>query len=272
MILREFSLAGKIGLVTGAGRGIGKGIALALADAGADIVVVARTAEEIEQTAKEVRQLGRRALAIPADATQAEQVQKMVERVISEWGKIDILVNTVGTGILKPLVPMPEVKGRLAEISPDFYRPMTQGEWQRVLDANLTSNFLCCRAIGPYMIKQRSGKVICISSMLGAKGDPYNIPYTVTKAGIMMFTRSLALEWARYNINVNTIAPGFVHTRFSAHFWDNAEFRERGLTAVPLRRLLEPREVGLLAVYLASEAGNYITGQTILIDGGFTIQ
>ncbi len=269
-ILKEYNLEGKVAIITGGGRGIGKAIALTLAEAGADIVVAARTVEQIDQTAEEIISLGRRAIAIQTDVTKFEQVDKMAEKALAEMGKVDILVNNVGFGVLQPIVPMPEHKGRESELLSTFSVPFTERHWHKTIDTNLTSAFLCVRAIGPHMIECRKGKIINISSAEAAKGMAYQVAYSASKAGLSMFTRSLAVEWARYNINVNAIAPGYIHTSRSAVLHENQAIRERSLKEIPLRRACELREVGLLAVYLASDASDYMTGQTIYLDGGFT--
>jgi len=266
--LKEFDLTGKAATVIGGGRGIGKGIALALAEAGANVLVAARTREQVEQSASEIKKLGRKSIAVSADATKAANVDQILAAAISEWGRVDILVNSAGVGLRKPIVPLPGYKPGWAEAVKGFDSPTTEDEWQNMLNANLTSIFLATRAMGPYMIKQRKGKIINITSMTGAKGFAYQVVYCTTKAAVSMYTRSLALEWARYNINVNTIAPGYVATEMTTMFFENEAIREKLLSSVPLGRLCQPREVGLLAVYLASEASDYLTGQTIYLDGG----
>jgi len=255
MLYDEFSLKGKVAIVTGAGRGIGKAISLAFAEAGADIVAAARSREEIEETCREVKALGRESLALPTDVTKEDQVERMVERTISRFKKIDILVNNAGTAVFKILV------------SPDGQR-MTEEEWHQVIDTNLTSIFLCCRAVGPHMFKQKKGKVINISSISSQKAQVDDIPYNVSKAGVNMITRCLALDWAPYNINVNAIGPGQFHTRLSAKSHEDPKLREMMVACIPLGRVGNLREVGLLAVYLASPASDFVTGQTIFIDGG----
>jgi len=265
-MLKEFSLEGKIAIVTGAGRGIGKGIALALAEAGADILAAARTEHEINEVAKETKQLGRRCLPIPTDITKEEQVQRMVERAISEFGKIDILVNNAGaiTAVM-PLVPLPH-------LGDSFPNVMPEEEWRSDFDVDLIGTFLCTRAVGPYLIKQRSGKVINITSSLVISGFDYNAPYCASKAAKARFTQTLAKEWARYNINVNAIGPGLIHTPMTDEYiFSKEKIRERHLSRIPLRRAGMPRDIGLLAVYLASDASNWMTGQSLYIDGGQTI-
>jgi len=255
MISDELNLAGKVATVTGAGRGIGKAISLALAEAGADIVAVARTKEEIEETCREVKALGRRGIAIPTDVTKAKQVDLMVEKAISNFGKIDILINNAGTAAFKALV------------SPDSPR-MAEEDWHKVIDTNLTSIFLCCRAVGPYMFKQKKGKVINISSISSQKAQTDDIPYNVSKAGVDMFTRCLALDWAPYNINVNAIGPGQFYTKLSAKSHEDPELRARMVSCIPLGRVGNLQELAYLAVFLASPASDFITGQIIFIDGG----
>ena len=268
MSLKELSLAGKIAIVTGGGRGYGKAIALAFAESGADVTLAARTVAEIEQTAQEVRQLGRKALAVPTDVTKAEQVQRMVEKTISEFRRIDILVNNAGRGLGRSLVPMPDARV-VESIKVDEMHP--EEEWQSVMDLNLKSIFLCCRAVGPYMIKQGGGKVINITSTWAKKPASYTLAYCCSKAAAAMFTQCLALEWARYNICVNAIGPGMAKTKLVEDIFGDEARLQKTLRAIPLRRPAEVREIALLAVYFASDASNYITGQNIYIDGGMVI-
>ena len=266
MMIPEFNLTEKVAVITGAGRGIGKAIALCLAEAGADTVVVARTERQIHETSEEGKELGGKCLPIPADVTKEKDVERMVKETIAHFGKIDILVNQVGGMGGGSLVPMPGFKGFLA--GGETPSPLSEEAWRHCVDTNLMSVFLCCREVGPHMMEQGSGKIINVSSMAAAKGFANLVPYTVSKAGVVMFTRSLALEWARYNINVNGIGPGYIPTSFTASMFENPKRREKLLQSVPLGRFGEPREIGLLALYLASSASDYITGQTIYIDGG----
>jgi NAD(P)-dependent dehydrogenase (short-subunit alcohol dehydrogenase family) len=269
MAAREFSLNDKAAVVTGAGRGIGRGIALALAEAGADVAVVARTAKEIDQVAEEIRQLDRKSISYPTDVTDSNAVDETIEKVLADFGKIDILVNNAGMGLHKPILsPNPAKDAGREDGRIDSFDRMSDEEWNRVVNLNLTSAFFCARAVGRHMILQRKGKIINISSYAGAKGRANNISYSATKAALNMSTRSLALEWARYNINVNGIGPGYIHTDLTARLFEDAKLKERLLKVIPLKRPGTPREIGLLAVYLASDAADYITGPTIFIDGG----
>ncbi len=269
--MKEFDLTGKAAIVMGGGRGIGKGIALTLAEAGADVLAVARTEPEVLQTAEEVQGLGVKGMGIRADATNPEEVDQVVEAALSLWGRIDILVNSTGGALVrKPLVPLPDASPSWARDLKEFGAITTEEEWKGMMDANLLGTFLATRAVGPHMIEQRKGKVINITSMTGAKGYPYHVLYCVTKAGGIMFTRSLALEWAPYHINVNAIAPGYLATQMTDIYMQDEPMKQRFIGSIPIGRLCEPREVGLLAVYLASEASDYMTGQTIFLDGGMT--
>ena len=269
MTAREFSLTDKAAVVTGAGRGIGRGIALALAEAGADVAVVARTAKEIEQVAEEIRQLDRKSVSYPTDVTDSNAVDEMIERILADFGKIDIFVNNAGMGLHKPIVSINSSKKAVQKNGgANLITRVSDEEWSRVVNLNMTSAFFCARAVGPHMIQRGKGKIINISSYAGARGRANNTSYNASKGGLNMFTRSLALEWARYNINVNGIGPGYIHTDLTARLFEDANLKERLLKVIPLKRPGTPREIGLLAVYLASDAANYITGQTIFIDGG----
>lgn len=269
MITEEYRVDGKVAIVTGAGRGIGKAIALTLAEAGADITVVARTREQIKQTAEDIRKLGRQGLAIPTDVSEEDHVKKAVEQTISQFGKIDILVNNAGIAISKPvaLVPGAEIAGFTGKVGVQDEQ-LTLQEWRKIIDINLTSAFLFAQAVGPYMMKQRRGKVINTSSTCADEGLPRVSAYSASKAGLSTFTRCLASEWGPFNINVNAIAPGVIRTDMVAHHLEDPKSKEAILGRIPLGRVAEPRDVALLVLFLASEASDYLTGQIFTIDGG----
>ncbi|PYN97548.1 MAG: 2-deoxy-D-gluconate 3-dehydrogenase [Candidatus Rokuibacteriota bacterium] len=248
------ALAGKVAIVTGGSRGLGRSIAIALATAGADVAVAARSKADLEETAGLVERAGRRAIAVPTDVTSYAEVERLIEATRSAFGRLDVLVNNSGVAKVQPLV----------EWRPD--------DWRAVVDVNLGGVFNGCRAAAPYFIAQRAGKVINISSMLAAVGLSGYTIYSATKGAIIAFTRTLGVEWARHNVQVNAIAPGWFATDMSAPAFgpENPKVAERLLRDIPARRTGRPDEIGPLAVYLASSASDFMTGQTLFLDGGHT--
>lgn len=243
-------LDGKVALVTGASRGLGRSMAVALAVGGADVALAARSKPDLEETARLVRGTGRRALAVTTDVTRYADVEALVTRAVSELGRLDVVVNNSGVAVVKPLV----------EWSAD--------EWRAVVDTNLHGAIAVCRAAAPHLIARRAGKVINVASMLAAVGLAGYTVYSATKGAIVAFTRTLGVEWARHNIQVNAIAPGWFDTDMSAPAWENPRVGERLVRDIPARRIGRPDEIGPLAVYLASPASDFMTGQTIYLDGG----
>jgi len=239
-------------MVTGASRGLGRAIAVALAEAGADLALLARSKADLEETAAAASALGRRALVWPADVTVPANVDAAVDAALGALGAIDILVNNSGIALVKPLV----------ETSVD--------EWRAVLETNLTGAFNLCRAVGRAMIARQRGKVINVASVLGVRGLPGYAAYSASKGGVIMLTKTLALEWARHHIQVNAIAPGWFLTPMNAHAFADDRLRERLLRDVPARRVGNPEELGPLVVYLASPASDFMTGEVVFIDGGQT--
>lgn len=266
-MLPEYSLEGKKAVVTAAGRGIAKGIALVLAEAGADVALVALTPANVERVAGQVRELGRRAVAIAADVTDPVAVSRMADRALAELGSVDILVNGAGDAIRKGVVALPPLGEELSR-SPEG---MTPEEWRAIIDINLTEAFLCCRAFGPHFIERRRGKVINISSFAARRGQPLLTAYAAGKAALAQFTATLALEWGPYGITVNCIAPGSFPDPDQMTEAQYQEAAARIGRTVPLGRPGALRDVGLLAAYLASDASSYMTGQTLYLDGGSTL-
>ena len=259
-----FSLSGKVGLVTGAGRGIGKAVALALAEAGADIVAVARTGSEIEATAQEVRALGCRAEAIEADVSDSDAVAAMARQALERFERIDIVVNNAAAGFFQPLIPLPGYRPDLS----GFDTSTTDDEWHGTLGTTLSAAFYLLRELGPHMLERGSGRVINVSSVITTRLNRFNSAYDAAKGGLDTFTRSIAKEWARYGVTVNAIAPGQFYTSSSAPMHEDPRALEQMLKRIPMRRTGDPREIGALAVYLASDAAGFVTGQVIGVDGG----
>ena len=261
--MKEFRLDGKTALITGGGRGIGKSIALVLAEAGADIAVVARTPSQINQTALEIRQMGRRAVASTGDVAIRSQVERVVDEATSALGGIDILVNNAGIfGDRRPFVSPPVDNGDEIE------KAVRLESWNEVLNTNLTGVLNCCQLIGPQMLTRGSGKVINIISNNAVLVYQNTGAYNPTKAAVHMMTKVMALEWAPYNVNVNAIGPGFFETEMTRERHSDPEIRNRMLDSIPLNRFADPRAVGLMALYFASPASDWVTGQVVFVDGG----
>lgn len=253
MDLSIFALTDKVAVVTGSGRGIGKGIALGFADVGADVVVSARSAAEIEAVAAEIRGKGRRALAVPTDTRNVDQVKNMVDRAIAEFGKIDILVNNAGGAFGAPFLQVSE------------------NAWDAVIRENLKSVFLCTKAVVEGMVRQNGGSIINVSSLAGQVPYPNWSAYGAAKAGVLNLTQTLAVELGPHNIRVNAILPAYVETEYlRQRHEEEPEMRQRRLDMLPIGRFGKPEDVAATAIYLASEASSFVTGATILFSGGLT--
>lgn len=271
-MLKEYKLDGKIALVTGAGRGLGREMAFALAEAGAEIIVTSRTKKELEQTAAGVRERNRRCLAVAADVSRIDQITRLVEESLASFKRIDVLVNNAGTSVFKALIPTPGLeKLPIARILSDIGKPLTDEEWNTTWNTNVKGVFNCIKTVVPGMIAGGKGKIINVVSTAATRYTPFQSIYPATKAALVAITRTLAMELARFNINVNAIGPGMFETVMLGKMLDDEDIRGRLLRTIPLRRFGRPREVGLLAVYLAAEASDYMTGQTLYIDGGYTV-
>jgi 2-dehydro-3-deoxy-D-gluconate 5-dehydrogenase len=246
----DFDLTAKVAIVTGGNGGIGLGIARGLAEAGAAIVIAARDPEKNARAVAALQQSGAKVLSISTDVRDEASVQAMVQSAEQAFGQVDILVNNAGINIRK---------------APQDY---TIDEWQQVLNTNLTGVFLCSRAVYPFMVKAGGGKIINIGSMTSIFGSNVSPAYAATKGGVVQFTKSLAIFWAKNNIQVNAILPGWIHTDLTASA--SSERYQFIQSRIPQGRWGEPDELAGAAVFLASRASDYVTGIVLPIDGGYT--
>lgn len=254
MYLPSFRVDNQIAIVTGAGRGIGRALAVGLAEAGADVALLSRTKEDLEETARLVERQGRKALVLPTDVTNREDVKRSVEAVVKEWGNIHILINNAGMNI----------RSKALEV--------TDEEWQTIMDTNLKSAFMMSQEVGKVMKeKETSGRIISISSVAGHVALRTGVAYAATKAAMIQMTKVLALEWGQYNINVNSIGPWYFKTPLTEKLLADQKYVSDILAVTPLNRVGELPELVGPVVFLSSEAGSYVSGQTLFVDGGMTI-
>jgi len=239
-----------VAIVTGASRGLGRAMAVAFAAAGAHVALAARSKPDLEETAQQVERHGVRALVVTTDVSRYGEVEALVARTVETLGRLDVLVNNSGIARTMPL----------AEATPD--------DWRAIVDVNLTGVFNGCRAAAPHLIARRRGKVINLASVLGAVGLPGYALYAATKGGVIALTRTLGVEWARHNVQVNAIAPGWFVTEMNETAFADPRINERLTRDIPMRRTGRLEEIGPLAVFLASAASDFMTGQTIFLDGG----
>ena len=245
-----FDLTGKCAFVTGASRGIGRNVAVSLARAGADVALVGRDNAALDQTLQAVTGLGRRALALQADVTNAASVEAAVVAACKELGKIDILVCNAGVQKLKPFLDM----------APE--------DWRGLIATNLEGAIVTLQSVGRRMVAQKSGVIIAMASVYSFIGAPGNSIYCLTKGGLSQLSKALAVEWARYNVRVNAICPGWIETDLTKPYMQDPKVIDAGLRQIPLRRFGKPEDIGPLAVYLASDEASFVTGQAYVIDGG----
>jgi NAD(P)-dependent dehydrogenase (short-subunit alcohol dehydrogenase family) len=247
-------LTGTVAIVTGAGRGLGRSMARALAGAGAVVTVAARTGTELDELVAEVEVSGGRALAARTDVTDESSIERMVQATVEAFGRVDVLVNNSGIVASAPLLDQP------AE------------EWDRVLATNLRGTYLATRAVGRHLVAQRSGKVINIASNFALQGVAGHAAYSASKAGVIAFTRSMAIEWSRHGVQVNAIAPGYFATPLNAELRADADALAKVVRAIPARRMGEPDEITPWLLLLAGRASDFMTGEVIVIDGGQSVR
>jgi NAD(P)-dependent dehydrogenase (short-subunit alcohol dehydrogenase family) len=255
IFMKDNCLKGKYAIVTGGRRGIGKAIALAFAEAGATVAVCDLVVEDglLNQTKEELDQRGSRSLALKTDVSRRDDVQKMIQAVTDAFGRIDIFVNCAGIWIPGQT---------LIECSDE--------DWDTVIDTNLKGTYLCCQAAGKIMARQKGGSIINLSSQVGLTPGAGAGAYPISKAGIIMLTRQLALELAGFNVRVNALAPGIVKTDFNSAFWKEPEMEIRTAGMVPLKRLAESEDIAQAALFLASDGASYITGEVLCVNGGWS--
>ncbi|TET17324.1 MAG: glucose 1-dehydrogenase [Dehalococcoidia bacterium] len=248
-----FDLTGKVAIVVGGAGGIGRALALGIAECGADVIIASRQLGHLERVAEEIRAKGRKALAVTVDVTQEQSVVDMVTHILEEFPRIDILVNAAGIAIRKPADSFPI------------------DEWQKVMDINARGTFLCCQAVGRVMIKQHSGKIINVSSVRGRYGLPADYAaYCASKGAVDTLTRTLACEWAKYNVLVNAVAPTIVETDLTRPALADPEYAKRMKSRIPIGRWAMPEDIVGPTVFFASKASDFVTGQILYIDGGVT--
>ena len=253
MALAKFSLEGKVALVTGGSRGIGRAIALAFADAGADVAISSRKLPDLEAMAEEIKAKGRKSMALASHIAKIDDSKTLVEKVTSAWGRIDILVNNAGTN--------------------PYYGPLLDAEewaWDVTMNVNLKGPFLLGQLVAKVMREQGGGSIINIASIAGIIPSELNI-YSVTKAGLIMLTKVMAKEWGQYKIRVNAIAPGVVKTRLSEALWKEPTKGEEAARSKALGYIGLPEDIAGVALFLASDASSYLTGETIVVDGGESV-
>jgi NAD(P)-dependent dehydrogenase (short-subunit alcohol dehydrogenase family) len=251
---RLFSLEGKKALVTGASRGIGQVIAVALAQAGADVAIAARTPEGLAATAKQIKDLGRTAVEIPADLTSQDAAEEVVRTALKELRQLDIVVNNAGGSSF--MVPFLDLR---------------QSGWEKVLRLNLDATMWICQAAGAHMTARGTGSVINVASVAGLAAAPFLAPYGAAKAAVVSLTKTLASEWGRSGVRVNALCPGWTATDLNRVLWDTPDGGESTIARIPMARWGRPDEMAGPAVFLASDASSFMTGQVLAIDGGQTV-
>ncbi len=245
-----FDLKGKAAFITGASRGIGRSVAVSLAQAGADVALVGRDTVALDETLAAVEGAGKRALALKADVTNAESVEAAVAAACNEFGKIDVLVCNAGVQKLKPFLEM------------------VPQDWRGLIATNLEGAIVTMQSAGKRMVAQKSGVILAMASIYSFVGAPGNTIYCMTKGGLLQLSRALAVEWARYNVRVNAICPGWIETDLTKPYMQDQKAIDAGLRQIPARRFGKPEDIGPLAVYLASDEASFVTGQAYVIDGG----
>jgi NAD(P)-dependent dehydrogenase (short-subunit alcohol dehydrogenase family) len=246
----KYDLTDKVAIVTGGGRGIGKAIAIGLAHAGASVVIAGRTADQLNETAEQIRATGAKALVVPTDLTDGAQIEQLAAKAVETFGRIDILVNNAARSFLRSLLDLRE------------------DGWDKVFNTNVKAVWLLSRAVARQMIAQKSGRIINITTVGAEKAELGMAAYGCSKAALKMLTRCMAREWASFGIQVNAVGPGLTRTAFSEPIWSNPDIAQHVTSLLPMGRIGEPEEIVPAVLFLASDGASYMTGHTIYVDGG----
>lgn len=250
-VLDKFSLRGKKAVVIGASRGLGKSMALAIADAGADVIVTSRSLEPLEEVAESIKKLGRKSYPVQCDITDIKQIERLHQFAVDKLSRVDILINVAGTTIRKPSTEI------------------TEDDWEKVANVNIKGMLFACKMFGKSMIESGGGKIVNIASLQSFMGLPRRTLYGTTKSGVIGLTKSLAVEWGEHKVNVNAIVPGYFLTEMTKPLFDNKKWTNRLLEEIPLGRVGKPEDLDGVIVFLCSGASDYVTGESMFIDGGF---
>lgn len=250
-VVASFSLTGRVALVTGASKGLGRGFAKALSSAGATIILLARSYEQLKAVQLEIENEGGTAEAVAVDITSTRALEKKIDLIIDHYGKIDILVNNAGTEIPKPFVDV------------------TESDYDKIMNTNLKGLFFASQAVAKHMIKQKRGKIINIGSLASQIGIANATVYSASKGGVLQLTKALSLELAPFNIQVNAIGPGYYHTDMTAPFFEDPEHRRRIENRIPAGRIGTDDDLGAALIFLASSGSDYVSGQILYVDGGW---
>jgi len=243
-------LENKVSIVTGGGQGIGKAVSLALAREGSDVLVADLVVETANEVSEEIRMRGRRSLSLKMDVSNGNQVKEMVKTALATFGRIDVLVNVAGIFIKSPI------------------EEVSEQDWDRVIAVNLKGTFLCSQAVGKEMIKQGGGSIVNLASVAAHTPQIYSGAYSPSKAGVLLLTKIMAVEWAKHNIRVNAVSPGPIRTPMTDSIYNTEKLRKGRARSIPLNRFGDPEEVAKAIVFLASDEASYITGHALAIDGG----
>jgi len=252
IVYKKFDITDKVAIVTGGSGGIGKAISIKLADAGANVVVVNRNKNQGLKVVEAIKSRGRKAIYCQADISNINNIENMVNKVVSNFNRIDILVNSAGVNIKKPIIEV------------------TEEEWDKTIDINLKGVFFCCQLVGKIMRKQKYGKIVNIGSIQGEDVLPLRSSYIASKGGVKQLTKSFAIEWAKYNINVNTVSPGVVKTPMAKELLTDKIWKDVIMKKIPMRRPCYPEEVANVVLFFVSDAASYITGANLMVDGGWS--